>query len=533
MSDNRSQLLRTLQINVLSNKQFLDLKNSPEGPDHTAFYLTPEVISSGEGQSSIVSIIDMTPGNPNRAFQPRATGPTSMAMGPYTTCGVVSLANLSQGQAGAYDLITDADGNPIQVWHALALGYGTTAAGDYSAALNRGCWAIGDASLAVNRATQAVGYETFAAGEHTRAFGRFSLSLGRYSIAGGSAYEYDEVDGSRTYKLDENGQYIPKEAIANLIAQDPENGLSSSANLPGDCAFAFGLRSFADASYSFAGGYQSKATNESAVALGKNTLASGYASIALGENVKATGQNSAAIGLGAEATSIGSVAIGKGAKASNDGASAFNAAIASGQFSAAFGKATASGNYSLAAGYNQGTIEAPKANALGSIAFGLGTVTDGALSMAIGQECTTAVSYAFAGGMKSKVLAGATGGFAFGYNAQAQKKYSAAFGQAAYARGEYSFATGYYAFADYDYSCAFGKYNAQTVMNKNVLFGYGAGSSTSARRNLFSVLADGDVVVAKDVYSNGGKRIPVIESGTELPDPSGYSEGDIFILYED
>jgi autotransporter adhesin len=529
-TDTLSQLIKTLQINVLSYDKFKSI--DPENVDRTAFYLTPAELVRGQGTSSLVNYLDMEPGNPNRAFQPRATGATSIALGPYNTCGVIGLDNISQGQEGKYDLVINPlTGLPIPVKHAVALGYGVTAMGNFSMAINRGTWAIGDASFAVNRATQAAGYESMSAGENTRSFGRFSLALGRYSVAGGSAYQYDtNNDGSRTYKLDENGQYIPIEQIANLIAQDPENGLSSSSNIPGDCAFVFGLRSFADASYSFAGGFQSIANGESAVALGRNTLASGFTSIALGQSVQATGQNSIAIGLNAIASKIGSVAIGNNAQASADGAAAFNAAIASGQFSAAFGKATASGNYSLAAGYNQGTIEAPRANALGSVAFGLGTVAGGALSMAVGQECSTAASYAFAGGMKSKVLADANGGFAFGNNAQAQKKYSAAFGQAAYAKGEYSFASGYYAFAEYNYSVAFGKYNAKTIMEKDVLFGYGAGSSNTARRNLFSVLADGDVVAHKDLYSNG-MRIPNIHKGTEEPTSDIGVDGDIYILY--
>lgn len=535
------QNLSQLQIHLLSEDTYEKLKANQEF-NETAMYLTPDLFPydlfrEGEGISSLVTHLSYIPGNQVRAFQPRATGISSFATGAYCTVGIVSLENLKQGLAEAkYELILDpTTGKPVPVAHAMALNYGTTAMGYCSTALNRGTWAIGDASFAINRATQAVGYETFAAGENTRAFGRFSLSLGRYSIAGGAAYQYDDnADGSRTYKLDENGQYLPIKQIADLIAQDPENGLSSSTNIPGDCAFAFGLRSFADASYSFAGGLQSKATGESAVALGRNALASGFTSIALGQGVEASGQNSIAIGLNTVASYIGSVAIGKGAKAGGDGAAAFNSAIASGQFSTAFGKATAAGTYSLAAGYeHDGT--APRATGIGSIALGAATSAEGQLSIAIGQGSYTEsnTSYAFAGGLNSKVLTGATAGFAFGNNAQAQKMYSTAFGRAAYAQGNYSFTAGYYAFAYHDYSVAFGKYNAKTVMEKNVLLGYGAGTSNSARHNLFSVLADGDIVVAKDIYSNGGKRIPVIDKGTELPDPSGYSEGDIFILYED
>lgn len=66
--------------------------------------------------------------------------------------------------------------------------------------------------------------------------------------------------------------------------------------------------------------------------------------------------------------------------------------------------------------------------------------------------------------------------------------------------GNYTFAHGYYISVSNDYETAFGRYNLSVLNGKKVLFSYGIGSET-ARKNAFSVLEDGTVV------------IPVLEAG--------------------
>lgn len=66
--------------------------------------------------------------------------------------------------------------------------------------------------------------------------------------------------------------------------------------------------------------------------------------------------------------------------------------------------------------------------------------------------------------------------------------------------GNYTFAHGYYLSVSNDYETAFGRYNLSVLNDKKVLFSYGIGSSTE-RKNAFSVLEDGTVV------------IPILEAG--------------------
>lgn len=58
----------------------------------------------------------------------------------------------------------------------------------------------------------------------------------------------------------------------------------------------------------------------------------------------------------------------------------------------------------------------------------------------------------------------------------------------------YAFAHGYNLSVSNDYEVAFGRYNLSTLNDKKVLFSYGIGSSTE-RKNAFSVLEDGTVVI--------------------------------------
>lgn len=63
--------------------------------------------------------------------------------------------------------------------------------------------------------------------------------------------------------------------------------------------------------------------------------------------------------------------------------------------------------------------------------------------------------------------------------------------------GNYSFAHGYNLSVSNDYEAAFGRYNLSEQDGKKVLFAYGIGTSDSNRKNAFSVLEDGTVVIPK------------------------------------
>ena len=57
-----------------------------------------------------------------------------------------------------------------------------------------------------------------------------------------------------------------------------------------------------------------------------------------------------------------------------------------------------------------------------------------------------------------------------------------------------------------DYEVSFGRYNLSTLNGKKVLFSYGIGSSTE-RKNAFSVLEDGTVVIPNFEAENITKKI--------------------------
>ena len=68
--------------------------------------------------------------------------------------------------------------------------------------------------------------------------------------------------------------------------------------------------------------------------------------------------------------------------------------------------------------------------------------------------------------------------------------------------GDYSFAHGYNLSVSNDYETAFGRYNLSEQDGKKVLFAYGIGTSDSNRKNAFSVLEDGTVVIPKMAGGN-------------------------------
>lgn len=66
----------------------------------------------------------------------------------------------------------------------------------------------------------------------------------------------------------------------------------------------------------------------------------------------------------------------------------------------------------------------------------------------------------------------------------------------------YAFAHGFSISVSNDYETAFGRYNLSEQDGKKVLFAYGIGTSDSNRKNAFSVLEDGTVVIPKIAVGN-------------------------------
>ena len=67
---------------------------------------------------------------------------------------------------------------------------------------------------------------------------------------------------------------------------------------------------------------------------------------------------------------------------------------------------------------------------------------------------------------------------------------------------KYAFAHGFNISVSNDYETAFGRYNLSEQDGKKVLFAYGIGTSDSNRKNAFSVLEDGTVVIPKMAGGN-------------------------------
>ena len=165
----------------------------------------------------------------------------------------------------------------------------------------------------------------------------------------------------------------------------------------------------------------------------------------------------------------------------------------------------ASGNYSLAAGY------LTEARAAYSSAFGVFTDALANGSTAFGYSSKTNGNYSIAGG----------------YFSQTNGSYSMAMGHSVEASGTGSFATGVKTLAQGYASAAFGRYNvgggtATGWISTEPLFEVGYGTSTSNRKNAFTILKNGNIGVKfhdpqDALHVNGRIRL----AGTEYFEDGG------------
>lgn len=156
------------------------------------------------------------------------------------------------------------------------------------------------------------------------------------------------------------------------------------------------------------------------------------------------------------------------------------------------------GNYSVSEGADVA------AGGYCSHAEGNGSTTSGSFSHAEGLRAKANASYSHAEGFET--TAASNGSHAEGYNTQANAMYAHAEGASTIASGIHSHAEGtsttasgysshaggMYTVAASDYQTAIGKYNANDASNA---FEIGWGTSSSARKNVFSVGTDGTVKI--------------------------------------
>lgn len=240
---------------------------------------------------------------------------------------------------------------------------------------------------------------------------------------------------------------------------------------------ASGLVSHAEGYYTTADG-SSHAEGEYTKAIGDvGAHAEGRDTIASGESAHAEGRKTTACGQWAShAEGIKTCASGSGSHAEGgwmdaNGQAEYNGGKALGNASHAEGSGTtAYGLGSHAEGYNTAAIEA------GDHAEGLTTCASGGGSHAEGD-----------------------GTRAQGYMAHAEGKSTTAYGTASHAGGCYTYAKG-------DFQTVIGKYNSPNTTDAFQI-GWGTGTATTARKNIFSVDQDGNA------YATTGFKIPT-SSGT-------------------
>ena len=299
---------------------------------------------------------------------------------------------------------------------------------------------------------------------------------------------------------------------------------------------------------------------ESEDSVGVNSWATGYESKsignfsqALGYKARAFGNNSTAIGYYANADSANSYAFGNAAQTNNLNSYALgNTAIANGASSFAMGTGSqADGDYSVAFGFN--TIS----NNYYSTALGYMSEANDTAATSMGYQCKANTPYSFTGGYQAKTnIANGTsaiegngaiavgykseakgnGAIAMGYESKANYPYSSAIGgyqceanawgstalgDACKTYAKHSFASGYHSKTYGDYSIAsgaelisnsfceavFGRFN-DTLDNASrigyrgtdPLFVIGNGTDDIYRNNAFTILKNGDMILAKDTF---------------------------------
>jgi len=297
---------------------------------------------------------------------------------------------------------------------------------------------------------------------------------------------------------------------------------------------------------SWATGFESKSIGNYSQALGFKARAFGNNSTAIGNNANTEANNSYAFGNAAQTNNINSYALGNTAIA--NGASSFamgTSSQANGDYSVALGYHTLSSNiYSTAMGYTSQANDTAAtamgynciANSPFSFAGGYLSKTDTSLgtqlaegwgAVALGYNCIAKGNGAIAMGYKCKAnypYSSAIGGF----NCEANSVGATALGDGCKAYAKHSFASGFHSRTYGNYSIAsgadlisnsyavaiFGRFNDTTAnatrdhwVGTDPLFVIGNGTSDVYRNNAFTILKNGDMILAKDTFDGEFFRI--------------------------
>ena len=453
--DKVRQLLKTLQINVLSEAQFRALKESEEGVDKTAMYLTPdvEIIVPGAGPDSIVQLSPIA----NESYSPSGS-----AFGINTIAGVKGyhVINVNGMQITVDDgnfaepdklinnyefgetLQLDASQhiyNKLEIISLSSNDAGQSVVGvkslvDYSLDLSLAedpnenyCWVVGKyrgTIFPMARAAHTEGEGTKATARAAHAEGRDTLALGNCAHAEGretEAHYNAHAEGRKTLATSEGSHAEGRETKATGSRSHAEGYQTTSS---GNSSHAEGYNSEATEEAAHAEGKSTHATAACAHAEGKETYAEAVGAHAEGYNTDASGEFAHAEGTNTTATKRGAHSEGEGSEAN-------------GEYS------HAEGNHSVAEG-------------MASHAGGLSSIARGEASFAHGNGC------------------------------EAKGTYSSAFGQHVVANGDYQF--------------AIGKFNRTTTQN-NMAFIIGGGDNASSRKDITTISWAGDASFARSVIS--------------------------------
>ena len=383
--------------------------------------------------------------------------------------------------------------------------------------------ATGFESKAKGSQSQALGYKAIARGEYSTAIGKNALAHNTNSFAfgdGAKALNQDsyafgafvEAQGMGSFAFG----YVGRDSLGptGTVTKALGNysfalGLGAQTGSTAEGAFAIGSGTTAQGPFSLAMGYSATSNNWYSTAIGANAQALEQSSLALGSNAYASKYNSIAlrgysdgensITVGAYARSEGNSAMAIGGYKPPPPTIAIYRAQATGNRSLAVGYGVrALGNYSISIGNGNFGFNLPSnkglANGDYSVAFGTSNVAGGIESYAIGNYGVSSASSSFAFGNTN--TASGSYSFAIGNQNTASAGYSFAIGNNTTSTGQYATAMGRYTTAQAYNSFVVGRYNVieGTTSSWNgyePLFVVGNGSSTSDRRNAFTVRQDG------------------------------------------
>jgi hypothetical protein len=257
----------------------------------------------------------------------------------------------------------------VYVPAALASDTGAVAVGSGSEATNVGAFAFGIANPFTGTLNSASGLASFAIGISNNVSATNNFAIGEDNIVGGT-------DGD---------SYAFGELNSVTSAQGDAYAFGVVNNVSGEGAFAIGRENIASAQFSMALGFFSTASGVGSFTLGNGAVASGMGSTAFQAGI-ASGDYSISGGImGTEASGVGSMAFGQANTASGAGSVVLNgdASTASGPQAFAMQQAnTASGKNATAFGSSNTSVGE------NSVTFGLGNIAESLTEISLGSYGT-------------------------------------------------------------------------------------------------------------------------------------------------